>query len=116
MDDIPRFIEERFDAYHEPAVFAVEAAQTRYNFCRFYRREDLEQPLVHRPLLILGVDDDCPSPPVRLLWRKTGVFVPALVEIIDAAIRFASPRDGGYRIDDCFQLRFRLLNLVECIF
>src|SRR5664280_1167045 len=92
MDDIPRFIEERFDAYHEPAVFAVEAAQTRYNFCRFSRREDLEQPLVHRPLLILGVDADCPSPPVRLLWRKTGVFVPALVKIIDAAIRFASPR------------------------
>src|ERR1700730_8312581 len=111
MDDIPRFIEERFDAYQEPAVFAVEAAQPRNNFCRLSRREDLEQPLVHRPLLILGVDDDCPSPSVRLLWRKTGVLVPSLVEIIDAAIRFASPRDGGYRIEECFQLDFRLPDL-----
>jgi len=42
---------ERLDANHKPAVFAVEAAQTRYNFCLFSRRQDLEQPLIHRPLL-----------------------------------------------------------------
>src|ERR1700722_5760257 len=116
MGDIPRFIEERFDADDKPTVFAVEATQARNNFCRLSRREDLGPPLVQRPLLILGVDDGCPSPSMRLLWRKAGVFEPSLVEIIDAAVRFASPGDGGYRIEECFQLGFRLLDFVERIF
>src|SRR5215470_14197896 len=86
----------------------------RYNFSCFSRSKDLESPFVQCCLSILRVDDACPSPSMRLLRRKTAVFVPASVEIMDAAISFAAPRDRRHRIEDHFELGFRRLQLVEC--
>src|SRR5712692_11936537 len=121
-DDIASFIAQRLDPDEEPTILTVVTPMSYFELTRLPCRKNLMQALGHRARGIVGmicgfgkvVSGRC-SPRLALptaihfFPRETGVLMPALIEVGDAAIRAKAPRLGGDRVEDRLQTVFRVL-------
>ena len=105
---------------------AVVATQTSFELGRLRCGKNLVLQLARPARRIVGMKDErgigqhespCrlefPARAIRLFPRDARVVMPALIEIIDGAVRAKAPRLGGNRIEDRSQAIFRVLDLGE---
>jgi len=108
--DGPVCIAQRANPGQEPAEDAVLAAEGKFHLQWGAGRERAtpagDDRVDHRRVV-----DRLPAPALHLLERRAGVFVPALVVVIDVAVRKCRPRELGHVVHDRLEelLRFREL-------
>src|SRR5260370_39701117 len=85
LNNSSRSVPQRTGTEEEPAIFSIEAAQTRFDLTGFPRSQQ-GFPIISKPVSVFRVKRDSPAPIRGLLRSEAGIIEPAAVEKFGRAV------------------------------